>query len=559
MAQPRQLKKQEKEKDAVPDINEAEAHRLVESLAVVVMDTIKHYWLSPTDAESALNETFAILGGILETCPRVSFRVIGGALSVNGKPIEESSQAIKTFVDQMTDLGIDNFAIEEKIAVEELHRFHEIVTMLPDQFRNPDGLKGHLDKHGIKHITCKKMIYKELVDGEITVSEKLLRQRGPGGGEGEGEGPGSGGILAFLKGDISLSDDKAAAAAREAASDPAKMAELILKASVIQAKEASVDGGETLGDFVVGCLRRTYQAITEDPAFETQRGKKKAVRDLVILEEEILNRMRDMKDPPCSAADIESITSATEEITEEVQIDAIADDYVDKITAGHEAEAKLIEFMKAGEAKGFTEAALKQKLEEHGLTSSGWHDLVIKSGIGRGTGADGAGGGGSGGISHILEAINHLDVLLDKMEKEFDRVTKSAQEQNAKEMVTLLQNVSGDIRKLTSGTGAKIQSLIAGLQQDAAIVSIVEDAVRKSGKKLSVSRSQILETISDIVREITEPLELIRTSLDMMNSKVFDSNPEMQANVAKVMLENADIAKALLENLRTISAGGQKK
>ncbi|MBA4387299.1 MAG: hypothetical protein C0404_04915 [Verrucomicrobia bacterium] len=542
--------------DPVVDISDVDAQRLAEAIAVYVMDTIKHYWLSPSDAQSALDECFTIFSGIAASCPQVSFRSVGGVLSVNGKPIEDASQPVRMLVEHFADVGIDNFIIADNVPAEEFARFLNLVALPAESLKSPDGLKGILDQNGITHITAKKMIYKEIIEGEVTVSRKVLESRGPGGGGdsvgNDGAAPAGGGILAFLKGDISLSDGTISEVAREAASDPEKMAEFILRAASIQASTANVDGGELLGDFVVGCLRRTYEAMKQDPAYQTQKGKKKTIRDLVLLEEEIVKRMREMTDVKFQETDIEAIAEETEELTEEIKIDAVADEYVDKTMANQEAEDKLLELMRAGAGGGAGEGVLKKKLTERGITGGGWQDLVIKSGAG-----SGAGVGAGGGSAAIMEAISHLNTLLDNMEKEFDRTSKSVHEKNARQMLDVLHNVSGQIQQLSAETGQRIHGLIEGIQNDAKAIGMVENDMRKMGGRIALTRSQVLDTISEIVRNIMEPLDLIRTSLDMINSKVFEGNPAMKEDAFKVMTDNANLAKSLLENLRTISTQKQ--
>lgn len=540
-----------------------QTRRLFWNIAVILVNTIRHYWLSPTDANSATHACYEQLAVLLKTCDQISVRIINDQLVINGNNVEDDPTTIGPFVNHLISAGIDNFTIHAGVTPDEFQKFITLATSQPDQIKSEGGFVAMLEKNQVKGITSKKMIFREIADEEVVVSKKDMEAAARGGPAADKTGGGN--ILAFLKGHVDESKEQADETARQIASDPERMAELILQAAEIRQREGDGAIGETLADFVVGCIKRAYKGVRKSDIFQTQKGKKKIAKDLIILEEAILKRMREMTQGAWNEEDLEAISKATEEITDEVKIDAVTDEYMTKVTAIDEVEEKILEEIRKGGV--IAESRIQQKLFEKGLSLGGWQELVIKSGPG-GTGGPGQGGGSSGGTGgggadgigpgHIIDAIEHLDHLLDHMEKQFEETKEPPPQGEGTKMIEILENVSKDIRQLTQGTSTKIAELVESLKTDSPAVTAAEAMAAQAGKPITTTRQGLLEAISRILVEINEPLDLIKTSLDMMNSKVFAGNVEMQTNVLRVMGENAEIIKALIGDLRMISGGGKQ-
>lgn len=548
----RKKKKEKKEKDKTapqPEIDMSQAGRFAVSMAIILNNCLKHYWLSQADAKAAVSECFGLLSGILETCEQIAIRIINRVFMINGNVVEAKSRTMQMFVDHLLGLEIDNFTLTQGISREDFVKLLEIFEARPTEIKQFGGFRALLEKFEIKNVQTKKMIYREVAEEETVVSKNDLEKSERARGHVEEV---TGSIVAFLKGDVSVKDENVAKRVQETASDPARMAELILQAAEIRQKSADVEKGENLVDFVVGCLRRTYEGMTQDSSFKTQKGKKKITRDLILLEEEVLNRMREMS-ADWDEEDLSAISAATEEMTDEVKIDALADEYMTKFSATQASEQKILNFIKSEGVESGGESKLQKKLADRGLSISGWRELVVKSEAAQGAGG-GPGPGGGFGPGHIVEAIAHLDTLLDNMEKEFAKSDKPAQEDNAQKLLDVLRDVSREIKALTMGTDRKIQNLIENLRADDEIVGIAEKEAQAAGKDFLLTRKQMLDIIAEIVREITEPLELIKSSLDMVNSKVLGGNAELQSSVVRLATDNALIIKMLLDNMKRISA-----
>ncbi|OGV61763.1 MAG: hypothetical protein A2283_23850 [Lentisphaerae bacterium RIFOXYA12_FULL_48_11] len=524
------------------EIDMVKAVKLLQEIAVIINNTLKHYWFSQRDAESDMADCYKSLNVLLAECPQITVRIVGGAPTINGNHVELKDSILDYFVVHLADVGIDNFYIVEGVTSAEFIKFCDIISASRDEIKQLGGFSAVLDKFELKKIRTKKLIVREIADAEVVLTKTEYERITSGEGKGDGS---YGEILAFLKGDLAVKDESLATKIKETASDSERMAELILQAADVRQK-ANLEGGETLSDFIVGSLRRTYEEIAKDPAMKTQSGRKKAARNFIMLEEAILKRMREMKDEQVSEADLEAIASAAEDITDEIKIDAMADEYIGKVEAFQESQDKLMKFLKMEGVDSPGSSVIQKKLAERGISLPGWQEFVVKSG-----GKDGGSGGAGSGFSnaHIIEAIGRLDTLLDNMEKEFSKMSKAQQDENALKMWNILEDVNREVQRLVTRTDTKINNLVDVVRTDTQTV----DRGNNGGIDSALTRKQILDSIAEILSDIVEPLELIRTSLDLVTSKAFGSNAEIQANVVRLAMDNADLMKNLLEKLRFIS------
>ena len=104
-------------------------------------------------------------------------------------------------------------------------------------------------------------------------------------------------------------------------------------------------------------------------------------------------------------------------------------------------------------------------------------------------------------------------------------------------------------------TKLPISSTIDPTAEELAETAILaaESALAKSGRTLAMTRHDTFGAIARILSEISEPVELVRASLDMMRSKAFADNPRHAESVLRLASENTELVKTLLDNLRGLS------
>lgn len=553
-------------KQTIPPLEPETAFRISESIADILNNTIHNYWLSSSDADSAAAECYRDLHSTLEKTNPIAFRIFDGALMVNGTTLKEKSHNIEVLVDHLSELEIDNFTILKDIDKENFSNFLEVLEAHKAELDQLGGFAECLRNFRIKGVETKKLVFQEITEDEVIVDKSEV-------GSGSGTGPGNeavGSILAFLKGETPADDKDALKKIQETAPDAAQMAQLILDAAEIRKQETEIEGGESMVDLVVGCLRRTYASLTQQKSAQTKTGRKRITRNLLLLEQEVLSRMRDMA-MEWTDDDLQAIIDATQEMTDELMIDSLADEFVSNREKNAEMEKKMMDYIKD---LGIDHVdKLKQKLMDKGLDIGDWQELIVKSdskagrgpgaGEGMGPGEDGAGlgiggiGGGLGAgsgfaIGSLIEAIGHLDVVMGNMEKNFASGDKDSREADSNKLVGVLEDITGQVRTITQEAGEQIDSFLDNIHADAEVIEAAENKAREDGETLKLTRKEMLEILSTIVQQICEPLEIVKASLRVIKFNTGGLS-QSQQQAMDIAMENTDMISGLLRKLENIS------
>lgn len=552
------MEKKKKKRDIIseppPEIDMAEAGRLLAAMATIINNTLHNYWLSKSDARVASDGAYKLLAGILKNCDTIAFRMMDGALIINGVTLESMTREIKTFVEQLSQLDIDNFTILRGATEDEFSNLLEIMAANRGELNALGGFAGLLADLELTHVQTKKMIYKEISEGQVVIYEDDI---GKGGTGGDDDGERVGNILAFLKGDAPAADSSVSDDIKEIASDAERMADLILQAADVRQNESDIDSGESLSGFVVGCLRRTYDEMTHDKSYKTKAGKKRVTKNLLLLEEEILSKMRAMSDE-FNDGDLEAISEAAEEMTDEIQIDTLADEYIAKRTASDAIEEQMLDLIDKRGIDQAIDGGLEETMKDRGLGADGWQELVVKAKSRHEQESDTAGpglGGGMGmdGIGNVMDVVGRLDVLLNHMEQQFEQADQKGRDENSKTLVNTLTAVNTNVRTIAENTGQKIQQLVESLVADESAIDAIEASARQSGADIRITRREALQSIATIVNELSEPLAMIQSSLNMIESVTMGKLSDSQSSILDVAKENTATIANLLKTLKKVS------
>ncbi len=568
-----------KKKEALKEVDPLEAKRLVQSMAIIINNSVKHYWFSRADAEEAILQCHTILAAILDKVDTLSFRVIEKKLLLNMHAVDEEGSAFESMIQHMMNLEIENFMIMRGILREHFVSLMEILEGTRDALIAGGGFAKVLETKQLKNIIMRKVILQEVTEEEVVVDKTDLEGVGPGNGSGSEQGSGAvdtANILAFLKGEAAGQNIEITDKVQNMVSDAEKMAEMIMQAANIGQTDKPVENPETLIDFVVGCLKRTHDAMTAGKAATTKAGRKRITKNLLLIEEEILKRMREMS-TQWTEEDLAAITDAVEEMTDEIKIDAIVEEYVDKRRAIEKSEEQLLDYIRSKGVNNISDINLQKKLSERGIGIDGWRELVFKSGAGTaGDGTQGAGvsagqgGSGSGGgmvesvlpvipsiggmMGQVLDAINHLGNLLDTMEKQFEKDDEAVRQKNSEALVQAFVKVNTTVAGLVADAGVKIEELLAGINSDKGSVLEIEDNALKSGISLKYTRGQVLSMVAFIVHQLSEPLALVSSSIDMVVSKSLGGVSAGQKQILILAQDNIRKISSLLESLEKMGA-----
>ena len=176
-----------------PEIEIVKAARLIQQIATIINNTLKHYWFSEEDRSDALAANFAFLDKLLETCPQVTVRTLGAAFTVNGRNTEYRDSVTDALHDHLALLGIDNFFFVVGVTADEFAKFCEIIGSQPEEIKPLGDFSTVLERFQLRHIQTKKLIYHEIAGAEMVVKkddyERLAaggKEKGAGGGDGAG-------------------------------------------------------------------------------------------------------------------------------------------------------------------------------------------------------------------------------------------------------------------------------------------------------------------------------------------------------------------------------------
>jgi hypothetical protein len=513
-----------------------------------------------------MNACFETLEELLKESESIEFKVINSHILCNSAKIDETSANTEFLIQHMQDLEIQNFTITREAKSADFVKLLEIIEARPEELELLGGFVEFLGRVEVKGITSRKVIVKEISEEEVVVDKKDVSS--------QNSGPDVANIIAFLKGGAAEEQTGADKDVVEAASNPEQMASLIMQSAQVQQAENPMEDGETLVDFVVGCLRKTFTTLQSSRSGKTKTGRKRITKNLLLLEEEIIKRMREMSEE-WSEEDIEEITQAVTEMTDEMKIDSLADDYISQRRLIEKSEAKILDFIKTKGIENIDDITIKNKLMDKGLSLNGWNELVIKSspdgsgpgnGAGKGDGGSGPGGmpglgmlagGGSGqGLGGLMEAISRLDLLLDNMEKQFESSKENARDEHADEVMKAFADVNKQVDVLVMKVEHSVESLIQEVQSDSQSVEAAEKNARGAGSTINRTRREVLTSVSGIIKNISEPLSMINTSLEMIQSRTFGSVNPNQSSIILVAKKNAERIKNVLERLSALGSDG---
>jgi len=531
----------------------AEAEDLVRVIGLVFSNTFI-YGPKHSVTKSAKTDCFTHVSKALEKSSEITFAVSENVLMVNGKPVELKNPLMRMFVTHLGSLDVAGFSLNKGLTLEKFEKLIDVMNTKPDDLKAHGGFADAVKAAGLNEVKVKKVTYQRVEEGDTVVtkeekdaetiktavqSDKNITKETISNVQS---------ILAFLKGGEGKDSEKGEAALRDAASDASRLGDLIMKAAVIKPEVAEVGTGETLGGLVVGCLRRTYEALSKDPSIKTQKGKKALAKTLVLLEKDILQRLRDMS-KGFTDADEKDVSSAMEEISDELNMDVLAEEYIRKKKAIEANENRIIRFIKNKGLDKVNDLDLKDRLIAGGLSTDGWRELLVKSGSGGGEG----GGGGGIGDADSLKAVGHLALLLNTMEHSVEDAHGKLAGEKGKKMGEILAKVDSEVKQLVDRTKAKITNLVSSLREEEAS----EDETAKKGEKKktkpSMPRKELLKILAEIVQELCQPLSVINCSIDMIKSSSLGEVSEQQKGMLDLASQSSDRLQQIIDKLLEIS------
>lgn len=528
-----------KEPTPVPGTEE-----LMASLALVVSNTLGHQWFSKTDRDDTIDDCFRRLTEALDAVPEITFRLAGTSLSINDVVIQGASRHIDAWVRQMDALQIGNFMVQRGLSRNSFNGLIEILTARPEEIEQLGGFANALTACGVEHVTRRNVIFREITEDETVVARDALR-----GDPDDDAGVAVGNILAFLQGEGSGAafGDKEL---EKAAPDARQLAELILRAAEVEERFADVQGGTSVNDVVLGCIRRAHTMLNQTASARTKKGRKKMVRDMMVVEQEVMKTLRALSEEAADAIE-PALTETVQEIREEIRMDDLASDYARKRKALRASEEEIARYM---DRKGVDElegTVFEERLQDAGLPLRGWKPLVVGAGDDEAEGSGGEAGAGATALGGAA-AVQHLAELLERMDSIVGRLT-SAPQGDAEAFSEVLSEVNREVGTVVDQTTRKIKKMAEDVHADAAAAEQAEDGARRDGLGLRMSRKKLLELLAEIVQELFQPLAVINCSIEMIQSGRLGDTSDNQRRMLDLADESARKLRSLMRGLQEIS------
>ena len=424
---------------------------------------------------------------LLSDRKKVSIGAVNGNLTVDQIPVIASGTLLKSLERRLMRLRITGLQLARNTPKDELSQLVELLAT-----NEAEDFDAGLGQASLSHITCKKTHYEVVHDGQTVANKEDLA-----GAAGNGvlvledglEGGGDGGssvhvdqIVAFLKGDVESDEGHMGEELSELASDPNRLGEIIMESVAIR-QQASELSGESLSDVVLGCLRRTFDGLHKQPAFQGSKGIANLQKSLLLLEESMLDKMRLLAGDADPELD-RQIVQAVREMDEKLGFELAANQYVEHREALEENTNQLKSYV---QEKGVDEA--ENLLADTDFPPSDWRRIVVDSREAGGT------------PPPIAAGLNTLATVFEKLES-----LMKSDKTDGNRMKALLGQASDNLDDSLDSTKEKLQVLSKQLDDTGTI----------GGQGKEMSRKELLSSIAEISQELMQPLTAISASLEMM-------------------------------------------
>ena len=508
----------------------------IQSLFTVVLNSLTASWLSASDALDAKGLCFKTLTQVLQEDQSISFNLNFNQLIINGSPVDLGNPRMNMVISQLGRLECGRILIEPGITQDEFERLVELFCSKPEDVKEIGGFIEALQRHEIKHVTSKKVSYREIADEEEIISKSQMAR--VVGADDAGE------ILAFLKRSDAPEDERTLKIIHKAALNSGVMAELIVQDA--QEKQQGGEGKRSVGGVITDSLKRIYDGVMKDKSMKTQKGKKELIRALSKLEKSIMDQTKNAFgeiDEENTAA----ITDAINTMQDELQLDSIAGEYMKKVVAISSSEARILKYMRSKGLDKLDESDLKSRLEHGGMDEDGWQQLLLRSGV--------ISDDELQRLGQVIDvsAMGDLAKLLAGMEKQIADSEEGNREESKERITKVLTDVNKQVKKLADNTNKKIKNLVESVQADQAVVEAAEKKAKNTGGGPQISRKKLLETLAEIVQEICQPLAVVNCTVQMLHMKQLGDVTEAQEEAISLALESVEKMKMQLDGLLGIS------
>lgn len=490
-------------------------------LAGQVINTVNLYGVDHKLSENALGHCYDYLVPLLEKCPRINLSISNREILVDGQETASKNPFIQMLANKLTELELLGFSLLKNMPRNEFEKLFKIIVTPIALIGDGDGFAEAVAQENLEFVQVEKVKYERVTEGDVVLTEGELEELGKeegDGGDGDDMAPVIQQIVAFLKGDISVTAEDAADGLEELSSDADQLAKLIMEAVAVRQRAVAASGsGETLGDIVVGCLRRTFDGLMQHPSAKTQKGKKSIKKCLLMLEKNVLDKLHNLHGDVDEDIDV-AISDAMEEMTDEFEVEALTTEYMKRRNALEKTEKRLLRYVKKQDEEDLEDSGFADRLMSAGLTPEGWQELMVQGGK-KDEGSE-PGRPPVHGIE-LPGGVGALAVLLSELDEMMNAAAITEQVVHEK-----TPQLSTQVDKLAEQTKQKIEDFDKSVKKGE---ELLDELTEPAKSRMKMSRRAMMELLAEIVQELCQSLSAINCAVGMtIAGHIGDINREQQ-------------------------------
>jgi histone H3/H4 len=530
--------------------NSPEMIKALETLGKM-MNIASIYGMKHPSLAGPLKQAHQTLSDALNLEKKVALGIFNKTLTVNDKMISDYTVHLRALERKFISLNIPHIVFRKGITVEELSRLVSALCAAGD--RSAPNIKEQLDDAGLDHIKAESVEYVARHEGEHLVGDEDGGQSGAVDKDGEEEEEEEEKeesaeepepppqiqieqIVAFLKGDPSYASEPPSDDLQDMLSDPEKLGQLIMESVAVRQSVQSLDNSESLADIVVGCLRRTYDGLSQQKKFQSSRGKASLHKAMLLLEKTVVDKIRNAVGDEQPEVD-EQILEALRDAEEQRQVEILAARFAEQHKKMTKTELDILNYIREhGEEKA------RAMLGSDDIPEQEWNRLMIQS---RKSGAGPGSGGGSGTAGESGETggsgdnidMGALAIVLDKLETimQLDNTPPE-----------IIKSTLEDVRENVAAATAQVEQRVETLENQ--VEQFEEDAAKPPEERKSMrSRAGILLEISQLALKLSQPLTVITASIEA--ALLQHSQPVLQRELLEMASESGQRMKELMKRL----------
>ena len=360
-------------------------------------------------ASKAMKGTHLAFQELFSERKKLTIGAFNGVLLIDEQTAQTAGTLQKSLERKLVRLNITGLRIVRGITPEELEQLAELLSS-----NDAETFQSSMGHSGMSHIETENARLEAVREGQTVANESDLAGVVGGGvlvleddqpESHQQHAPDAGvhveQIVAFLKGEVDSDGKAVGGELSELASDPDRLGQMIMESVSIRQKASGL-AGESLNDIILGCLRRTYDGLRKQSAFQSTEGKAELKQSLLLLEDSVLKKMRGLAGEENPEMD-RQIVQAMREMDDQLGFEVAAAQYMEHRQAIRQNRQHLKNFVESQGAE--TAEAL---LADSGFPGNDWRKIVIDSG----KQGNGDGGALSSGINTLATVFEQLEQLM---------------------------------------------------------------------------------------------------------------------------------------------------